>query len=126
MKEEDDTYDGISLMSGADVKWTAGVAVLCCCEGGRYETRKGTRVFNVTISHEFFANRPGAMPVDISTPTTLLELIGEAAAEIVDWKLETPFSTTKYDLDEIASKVKTTKPSKPTDGKWEGGNSPCD
>jgi len=125
MNPEDDTYDGIAMMSGIKVRWSAEVAVLCQCENGCYEMRHGTRVADTTVDYEFLAYQAGAMPVDIPTPTSLAELIGEGIAAVVDWSLKKPISVLQYDVDQIASKVRATKPTKPTDGTWKGGRSPC-
>jgi RHS repeat-associated protein len=126
MNDEDDTYDGIGMMSGTKTTWTAKVAVLCRCDNGCYQTRHGTRVFNAKVAYEFFAQQPGAGPVDIPTPTALIELIGEAAAAILDESMEVPVSLSTYDLNNLTAKIKATKPSRPTDGKWKGDKSPCE
>ena len=125
MNPEDDTYDGIAMTSGVKVRWSAEVAVLCKCDSGCYETRHGTRVADKTVNYEFLAYQLGGMPLDIPTPTTLVELIGEGIAAVVDWNLEKPISMLQSDFNEIASRVRATKPTKPTDGAWKGGKSPC-
>jgi hypothetical protein len=125
MNPEDDTYDGIAMMSGVKVRWSAEVAVLCKCDNGCYQTKHGTRVADKAVNYEFFAYQLGGMPLDIPTPTTLAELIGEGIAAVVDWNLEKPISMLQSDFNEIASRVRATKPTKPTDGAWKGGKSPC-
>ena len=126
MHDDDDTYDGIAMMSGVKLTWSAAVIVLCKCDNGCYQIRKGTRISDATVKHEFLAQQPGGMPVDIPTPTTLIELIGEGIAAVLDSEFGKPLSMTNQDFSDLARKVRATKPKKPWDGKWEGGKSPCD
>jgi hypothetical protein len=125
MDPHDDTYDGIGMMSGVELTWSAEVTVLCKCDSC-YETRQGTRVSDATVKYDFLAQQAGGMPVDIPTPTTLVELIGEGIAAVIDSNLPRPISMTDRDFREIASRVRATKPKNPWDGKWKGGKSPCD
>jgi RHS repeat-associated protein len=125
MNPEDDTYDGIAMMFGLELTWSASVAVLCKCSDGCYHIKRGTRVSEATVQYEFFAYQAGAMPITIPTPTTLIELIGEGIAAVLDAYLPRPMSIRPEDLRALASRVRATKPKNPWDGKWKGGRSPC-
>jgi hypothetical protein len=65
------------------------------------------------------------MPINIPTPTTFLESIGEAVATVVDSNLHKPISIDSSTANEIAGKIAANRPRKPTDGKWKD-NSLCD
>ncbi|NGO39660.1 RHS repeat-associated core domain-containing protein [Limisphaera ngatamarikiensis] len=125
MNPEDDTYDGIAMMSGLELTWSASVAVLCKCSDGCYHIKRGTRVSEATVQYEVFAYQAGAMPITIPTPTTLGELIGEGIAAVLDAYLPRPMSICPEDLRELASRVRATKSKNPWDGRWKGGRSPC-
>ena len=117
-------YSVGSVYTGIKVTWVAEVAVLCDC-GSCFEIRLGERTYTRIVAHEFFAYRAGAMPISIPTPTSLLRLIGEAAAKIVESNLNKPFSIDRKALRDLANKMKMARPKKPWQGKWKGGKSPC-
>jgi hypothetical protein len=65
------------------------------------------------------------MPINIPSPKTFLEAIGEAVAAVVDSNLSKPISIDSSTKDQIAGKIFQNRPTKPTDGRWKG-KSPCE
>jgi hypothetical protein len=115
--------DGIGDYQGVNVTWEASVAVYCQCSCPGI--KHGTRVYQKNITVQFWVQKAGEGPFDIPSPITLIEAIGEVAARTIETNMPKNASMANIYVYLIKTAIQSAHPTKPTDGYWKGGISPC-
>ncbi len=120
-----DEADGVGDYQGLTLTWQAHVIVLCTCDCSKKGPQPGIRTFTANLNHEFFVAKAGSTPIDIPSPTSLVEAIGESAAAVIGSNISRPIGVQPADINAFASLAANEGPTAPTDGKWLNGKSPC-